>query len=94
MAAPDIASHGPVAALTPEAISTDTLRSVLQTRLEGKDLDCISAGEVRAQVAMKLGFASDGLERRKKLRKLMETKLRSFAATGRFRRPSRLLIKP
>ena len=51
---------------TPESIPAELLRSTLCEVLVGKDLEAISLGEVRAQLAVKLGFRADALDARKK----------------------------
>jgi hypothetical protein len=56
---------------TPEAIPAECLRTSLQKVLQGKDLGCVSVGEIRKQVSVRLGFPDDGLDcRKKEIRKL------------------------
>lgn len=52
--------------LTPESLPAAAIRKVLTETLHGKDLSCISVGEIRSQVALKFGFLADGLETRKR----------------------------
>ena len=47
-----------------QAATPDAIRNALQTHLRDKNLHVISLGEVRKEVASKLGLAPDGLDQR------------------------------
>ena len=53
-----------VAQLMVQAATPDAIRNALQTHLRDKNLHVISLGEVRKEVASKLGLAPDGLDQR------------------------------
>ena len=55
-----------VAESDPDKVSADMLRSTFREAIQGKDISCISLGEVRRQVATKLGFSPEALDPRKK----------------------------
>jgi len=60
----------------PAAIPADTIRAALREALQGKDLDQVSAKEIREQAASMLGLAAGGLEcRKREIRKLLTTLL-------------------
>ena len=59
--------------LTPESLSADAIRDALKAAIEGKDLDLISVGEIRVQIAGTFGFPGDAFEMRKKeIRKILK----------------------
>ena len=47
---------------TPETLSAECIRTALRVALQGKDLECISVGEIRKQLALGFGFPAEGLD--------------------------------
>ena len=58
---------------TPDSLPADTIRVALKAALQGKDLNAISVGEIREQMAGEFGFPGNALDGRKKeIRKILK----------------------